>query len=250
MLTYRSRSLGSNSSIAGRVTQLVEVAGNNVQLSDELRERSLLVTLNARVERPQERDGFKHDPLKPYVKQRRGVLAWSVLVLVRNWLAKGRPPYTGGKRLGAFETYVSTIGGILEAAGIPGFMLNRHRLAESTGDEGGTLKEFVQAWWNEFGEVPVPVGALDSHAVAPSGDIHDGEGGITTLCELLLAHAESIDLGFSNRAKPGWQKAMGGVLTAAADRVFDLEGGVRVALQHGRRQVRGERTTKPGLRRL
>lgn len=245
---YRSRSLGTNSSIAGRVTQVMEVAGNNVQLSDELRERSLLVTLNARVERPQERDGFRHDPLKPYVKRRRGELVWSLLTLVRHWQARGRPAYTGGKRLGAFETYVSTIGGILEAAGIPGFMANRHRLAESTGDEGGTLKDFVALWWRQFGEALVSVGSLENHAVAPAGDLHDGDGGITTLCELLLVHADAIDLGFNGKNKSSWQTYMGTALTAAADRVFDLEGGVRVALCHGKRRVAGGTTRLPGLK--
>lgn len=247
---YRSRSLGTNTSIAGRVTQVVEVAGNNVQLSDELRERSLLTTLNARVERPQERGDFRHDPLKPYVKQRRGELVWSLLVLVRRWQALGRPPYKGGKRLGAFETYVSTIGGILEAADIPGFMENRHRLAESTGDEGGTLKDFVALWWRQFGEALVPVGSLENHAVAPAGDLHDGDGdvGITTLCGLLLANADAIDLGFNHLRKSGWQKGMGKVLTAAADRVFDLEGGVRVALCHGKRRVAGGTTRLPSLK--
>ena len=48
--------------------------------------------------------------------------------------------------------------------------------------------------------------------------------------------------------KSGWQKGMGKALTAAADRVFDLEGGVRVALCHGKRRVAGGVSRLPGLK--
>ncbi|MGE0320530.1 MAG: hypothetical protein AB7O94_22420, partial [Hyphomicrobiaceae bacterium] len=245
---YRGRELGSSRSIAERVTQLVEVAGNNIQLSDELRERSLLTVLNARCERPQDRSGFRHPELKPYVKQRRGVLVWSILVLVQNWIAKGRPAFSG-KSLGAFESYCRIVGGILEAVGIEGFMANRDKLAESTGDADGGLKEFVQLWWNQFGGNQVPIGMLAFDATAAEyekSDTHDPKK-VETLAELLLVNLNDVSIddfmrqatkqpkaSFASMRKESWNRNLAATITFARDRVFALKGGTVVTVKYGK----------------
>lgn len=246
---YRGRELGSSRSIAERVTQLVEVAGNNVQLSDELRERALLTVLNARCERPQDRSGFRHPELKPYVKERRGVLVWSVLVIIQNWIARGRPAFSG-KSLGAFESYCRIVGGILEAAGVKGFMANRAALSDSTGDDSGALKAFVQMWWDTFKDADVPIGALDNHASALMyADDNDPNAlqKVKSLCDLLLKHSEIINLGFNNWSKSGWAKGMGQAINFAKDQTFDLEDDVKVTLVYRRTTVGGVRAMFPAL---
>jgi hypothetical protein len=70
-----------------------------------------------------------------------------LLVLVRAWLAAGRPP---GKRvLGSFESWASVVGGILEHAGVPGFLHDTEALYEAADAEGQEWREFVTAWWDK-----------------------------------------------------------------------------------------------------
>lgn len=86
-------------------------------------------------------------------------LARAVLVLVRAWLNAGRP--RSSRRLGSFEQWTDVIGGILETAGIPGFLGNLHELYETADVEGETWREFVRVWWDTHREAPKKVSELN-----------------------------------------------------------------------------------------
>ena len=45
---------------------------------------------------------------------------WAALTLIRAWIAAGRPK--GKKTLGKFEGWAEVMGGILQVAGVPGFL--------------------------------------------------------------------------------------------------------------------------------
>lgn len=125
---YTGRRLG--------VTGLVDVTmdatwlftGNRTQLSSELAARMLLINLDPKMENPDERDGFKYN-LDEHIPANAGRYLHAFLVLVQNWKAKGCPLWTG-KPLGGFETHSRIIGGILDAAGIMGFLGNREQMRE------------------------------------------------------------------------------------------------------------------------
>lgn len=234
---YRARLLGGNEMITEPVKCVIEVAGNNVALSDELRWRTGLTRLDAEVENPAERDQakFKHVPLLPWVKANRAQLVWAVLVLIAAWVSRGKKMWEG-KALGAFEAYCAVVGGILDTAGIPGFLENRSLLKESVGDGDGILKSFICVWHAAYGSKEVKVGSLEFAAEADQFKPNEFTDSRVpeTLVELLLAHSTSIDLGFNGWTKTGWQKGMGQALTAHKDQVFSLEDGSNVALRYRR----------------
>ena len=60
---------------------------------------------------------------------------------MRAWLAAGRPP---GKRiLGSFESWAAVVGGILEHAGVPGFLQDTEQLYEAADVDGASkLRQF------------------------------------------------------------------------------------------------------------
>ena len=64
---------------------------------------------------------FRHPKLMEWAEQHRGELLGACLTLARNWYANGQPaPST--PTLGKFEDWCRVIGGILETAGIGGFL--------------------------------------------------------------------------------------------------------------------------------
>ena len=56
----------------------------------------------------------------------------------------------GVTNLGGYESYSETMGGILEVAGIPGFLGNADRVYAEADRETTTWAEFCATWWSEF----------------------------------------------------------------------------------------------------
>jgi hypothetical protein len=79
---------------------------------------SVRICLDARVDRPWLRTGFRHPDLREWAFEHRNQLVHAALLLVQNWLALGRP--AGVVRLPGFERWSEVMGGILAAAGVEG----------------------------------------------------------------------------------------------------------------------------------
>jgi hypothetical protein len=88
------------------------------------------------------------------VGENRHELLWAFLTFVQNWLTLGRPQWSG-KPLGSFESWSFVIGGVLEAAGIDGFLGNREELYKRVDTETEEWRAFTLAWWEEHGDAPV-----------------------------------------------------------------------------------------------
>jgi hypothetical protein len=58
------------------------------------------------------------------VTDHRGDLIAALLVLARYWFLNGRPKPKKVRSLGSFETWCNVVGGILELAGVEGFLGN------------------------------------------------------------------------------------------------------------------------------
>src|SRR6516164_6851097 len=95
-------------------------SGNNTRFSRELIRRTVFCRLDAKVDAPWERTGYRHPNLLKWAKENRGQLVWAALTLARAWIAAGRP--AGTEVLGMFEAWTDVIGGILGVAGVPGLL--------------------------------------------------------------------------------------------------------------------------------
>jgi hypothetical protein len=123
--------------------------GNNPSLSMENARRSIRIRLDAKMDRPGRRRGFKHYPLRQWVLDNRPALVRAVLTIIRGWIASGRPDTD--QVLGSFESWSKIVGGILQWLGVPGFLSNAEELYETADIEGSEWREFVAAWWDRFG---------------------------------------------------------------------------------------------------
>ncbi len=161
--TWSDRILGQTRMIdlPNRATWIV--TANNPHLSLEIARRCVRIRIDPKMDRPWSRTGFKHSPLRDWARANRVRLVHAVLVLVRSWLAAGKPP--GKAVLGSFESWASVIGGILDHAGIPGFLQDTEALYEAADAEGQEWREFVRAWWEAHQDKWVPAGDLLSLAL-------------------------------------------------------------------------------------
>jgi len=138
------------------------ITANNLLLSTELTRRSVRIRLDAKMDRPWNRDpsSFRHSNIIEWVQSNRGELIWAALTLIQNWLSQGRPRPVGIKPIGGFEAYCYTIGGILQCAGINGFLGSMEDFYDVSDQEGEVLRSLVSVWWQEFQDKEVGVAQL------------------------------------------------------------------------------------------
>ena len=154
---WSARILGTSTAVEIPVRAVTVVTGNGIQVHGDLDRRVFYVELDAAVFRPELRTGFEHADLRGHVLANRVVLAHAVLVLARSWFAAGRPAPECAA-LGSYEGWRTVIGGILQHAGIPGFLASSPDLLDDP--------EMIE--WEVFLE------ALDKH-FAPASSFTAGD---------------------------------------------------------------------------
>lgn len=164
---YQGRLLGLNQLEYVLNAASWAVTVNGAEVGRDMAGRIVRSRLDTKMEHPEERADFKHPDLLAWVKANRGALVHALLVLVRNWLAAGRPAFSGTPKA-SFEAWSRVIGGILETAGYVGF-LDKKVTAEvaETDPEKEEFAAFVSAWWSEHKESHVTAKELLRVAAPP-----------------------------------------------------------------------------------
>jgi hypothetical protein len=155
---WTDRLLGVSKEVAVPVNCTWLATGNNPKLSRELIRRTVLIRLDAGMEQPTQRTGFKHPHLKRWAREHRGELLWAALTLCQAWVAAGRP--RGQQVMGSYESWVEVMGGILDVAGVAGLLDNADELRRTTTDTQSEWKAFVRYWWEEYGQASVGIDRL------------------------------------------------------------------------------------------
>lgn len=124
--TYKDRLLGKSDLVyfPNRITWMA--LGNNVRVHGDMTRRVYRVFIAPNRPNPQDRpaDTFRHPDLEGWTRSNRAELLTAVLTLVRAWFSAGSPPPSKGVSFGSFEGWDRTVGGIIETAGIGGFLDN------------------------------------------------------------------------------------------------------------------------------
>lgn len=145
---WNDRSLGAMRSINVSVRCAWVATSNNAELSRDILRRTVWVRLDAGLERPEDRRGFRHEPLETWVSANRVKIVSALCHLVSNWVDQGVNCYHG-RYLGSFEEWSKCIGGILQCANVPGFLGNINELRKAAGgDEDSAWSGFYQRWWD------------------------------------------------------------------------------------------------------
>jgi hypothetical protein len=105
--------------------------GNQVQVRGDLTRRVYRIALRPRYSNPQDRaaSSFRHPGLSgldlgSWTRKHRAELMTAILTLVRAWFAQGQPRPSRSASFGSFEAWERIAGGIVQVAGIEGFLGN------------------------------------------------------------------------------------------------------------------------------
>jgi hypothetical protein len=133
------------------------VNGNNLRIGGDLPRRCYSIQLDAKMSQPWKRSEFHQPDLLDWVERRRAELIWAVLLLVSAWVSAGKPDFSGLK-LGGFTEWSNIVGGILEVAGVDGFLSNLDQMYDTADEESsqweafllGLQDHFHQEWFTTF----------------------------------------------------------------------------------------------------
>lgn len=216
---YKARKLGTNDEILTEVRCAFIFTGNNVQLSNEILRRLVMIDLDAQMAKPDTRTDYKHEDIMSYARDNRGLLVHACLTLIQNWINKGKPLFSG-TALNSFENWSSIMGGILESAGLNGFLGNREELKDIASDDSDEdIIPLLDSWWEAYGEKDAVVKV--NKDVPSLTDIV-----ITNEIQLPIRMKMTVD---GDRTFDG--QAFGRFLKQNRGRVFSLTTGEEVAIE-------------------
>lgn len=199
---FEDRVLGTSNTLRIPVRCLWIATANNPALSNEITRRCVRIRLDARVDQPWMRSGFRHPDLRAWMTAERPRLVWAALTLGQAWVAAGRP--AGNATMGNFERWAAVLGGVLDVAGVPGFLGNLSEFYSSADEETATWQAFISAWWNRFDNRSVGVADLWS--------LINAEGS---------PRADAIPLDLGDKGERSQRTRLGKLLHAHRDRVFN-----------------------------
>ena len=192
--TWEDRRLGASENVLVPVRTTWVATGNNPQVSNEIARRCVSIRIDPRMERPWERGvgDFRHPNLLQWTIANRGRLVRALLVLIRAWVARGMPD--GQRSLGSYERWAGVIGGILETAGLTGFLDNRQEFYDRADRETDGWLAFLDTWQDTYGDTPTKATTL--FELVESGGLGLDLGGGTK-------HSQAIRLGRILRSARG-----------------------------------------------
>jgi 5S rRNA maturation endonuclease (ribonuclease M5) len=148
--TWADRLLGFNKSVIVPVRCTWMATGNNIAIGGDLPRRCFWIRFDAQMARPYLRTGFRHPNLRQWVSENRGALIAALLTLARAWYAAGRPQLNQVV-LGSYESWAETIGGILEQAGVRGFLANGQELQDQVDSDSVNAARFLVELYSASG---------------------------------------------------------------------------------------------------
>jgi len=201
------RILGTSDNIRIPIRAVWCATGNNPALSSEITRRTVRIRIDSKQDKPWLRkpEDFRHYPLLPWVISHRPQLVAACLTLGRAWIVAGQPSPVGAPVLGMFEDWSRTMAGLLDIAGVPGFLTNLDQFYESSDAEGTGVRAFLMAWWDAHQEKAV---------------------GVAELFPIATSDNSSIDLG--DKGERSQKIRLGKMLVDLRDRHYQLDAGVTV----------------------
>lgn len=196
--TWSDRVLGVSEDVHLPNTATWVALGNQVTVNADCVRRVYWIRLAPPYANPQDRpaESFRHPDLKEWTTDNRSQLLTAVLTLVRAWYVQGCLYTPRGESFGSFTRWEKTVGGILQSAGVTGFL---EGLRAKRGDS-----DFVGSVWVEHLSWLVQVfgaGAF-SCAQVKSAALSDGAG--------FLAPP-----GLEDTSDKGWSRSLGNAYRSA-----------------------------------
>jgi hypothetical protein len=144
-MTVTERVLGTNEQREAPLNLIFFASGNNMQFRGDTARRAVPIDLAPMEERPDERTGFRHTPLLPWVQRhRRGLVQAALTVLKAFYVAK--QPNQGLTPFGSYEAWSDLIRGCLVWVGEADPCAHRHELELHSDPEHENITTLLACW--------------------------------------------------------------------------------------------------------
>ncbi|MDD4921637.1 MAG: hypothetical protein PHS30_04055, partial [Bacteroidales bacterium] len=158
---YQGRILGKSEMVTFPNRTVWIANGNNIQLGGDLPRRCYTVKLDAKSAQPWLRKiKFKHPDLRGWVYENRGWIVNAIITITRAWIRDNKPVPDNQVVLGGFEEWCNIIGGVLNYAGITGFLGNLEDMYENMDQDTIQWESFLLAWYECYGNKDVGVAEI------------------------------------------------------------------------------------------
>ena len=125
--------------------------GNNLSVGADMRRRTVWSVLETSSPTPLKGQQFRCHPFLQYLRRNRRTLFEAALTLTEGWVAAGCPPPTNVPIIANFESFCETVGGVLEFAGIPGFLGNFDEMFDEVDPTEDAWEFFLTALFEVMG---------------------------------------------------------------------------------------------------
>jgi hypothetical protein len=161
--SWQDRILGGNTIRTLPLTAVWLITGNNVTFGGDLGRRVLVSDIDAKVEHPEDRTGFKYPDLRSHVLRRRPSLVKAALTVLRRFVVAGKPGH-GLPPKGSFEAWDAVVRGALLWAGAGDALATTRRIREEGDSDLEALRAGLAAWKSAFKGEAVSAAAAISRA--------------------------------------------------------------------------------------
>jgi hypothetical protein len=206
------RLLGQTEVVKASWQAVVFASGNNMQFRGDMARRVVPIDLYPQVERPEERDDFRHPDLKPWIMEERPSLVAAALTIMRAYFEAGCPRQ-GVKPLGSFEAWSNLVRQGLIWAGKADPCEGRQDITADSDPQHEALSALLAAWSARYGNEGHTVKSvkadIEGHMVREHGTerwiIHPDWRDLYEALASLSKSGKDIDARAVGYALRGWQ---------------------------------------------
>jgi hypothetical protein len=175
--TWADRRLGGNTMVRLPWRACLWATLNGMQVRGDLVRRVIPVALDARVERPEERAGWRFPRLAEHVRRHRGAFLADALTILRAYVEAGRPRQAVAP-IGSFEAWSDLVRNAIVWAGEPDPVIGQAQLRIDADPAAEQLAAVLRCWRDAYDEQARTLAqvALDCFVAVRQGDMPSFEG--------------------------------------------------------------------------
>jgi len=148
--SFTDRILGKNDSREAPLTMVWLASGNNMQFRGDTARRVVPIDLDPKMEHPEERDDFTHNPLPPWIHTNRPRLVMAAVTILKAFFETGCPAQDI-KPIGSFEQWSDFVRQALIWAGEADPAHGRSEIETTSDPQYEALATLLQAWHTCYG---------------------------------------------------------------------------------------------------
>jgi hypothetical protein len=159
--TWRDRILGHSKVVDLPQRAVWLGSGNNIAVGGDIPRRAYRIRIDAKMPQPWLRDdfGFKHPDLLGWVRDLRKEALGALLTMVKAWFEAGQPQAPVAA-MGGFDEWAKKMAGVLQYAGVSGFLTNNTEFQDTMNQEDLAWDAFLLEWSRLHADNPITSAAL------------------------------------------------------------------------------------------